>query len=123
MPVKAYKAERKPQLDDDLTSSFGNDFKFPRIEGIDDVEEKPCKKDTATQLGNALLGKSSYAEQAEDIIAETFDQDQAQMAARKKQQQLLAQEEQEQQDDLFDEALGKFGAARRSTVKNEATEM
>ena len=62
-------------------------------------------------------------QQAEDIIAETFDQDQAQMAARKKQQQLLAQEEQDQQDELFDEALGKFGAARRSTVKNEATEM
>jgi hypothetical protein len=75
--IKPYKATFKKQLDDDLTSSFGNHFKFPKIEGIDDVEEKPAPKSEVTVLGNALLGKGQkdYNDQAEDLLAETFDQD------------------------------------------------
>ena len=42
--IKPYKAKLQKTLDDDITSSFGNNFKMPRIEGIDDVEEKPKKK-------------------------------------------------------------------------------
>ena len=36
--IKPYKAKLTKSLDDDITSSFGNNFKMPRIEGIDDVE-------------------------------------------------------------------------------------
>ena len=39
--IKPYKAKLQKTLDDDITTSFGNNFKMPRIEGIDDVEEKP----------------------------------------------------------------------------------
>lgn len=78
--IKPFKAEHKTQLDDDLTSSFGNDFKFPRIEGIDDVEEKPCAKNKSgvSFIGNALLGTTKakdYNDQADDVLAETLDQD------------------------------------------------
>ena len=65
-------------LDDDITSSFGNNFKMPRIEGIDDVEEKPPKKSDVQFIEGGLLGtgKKDFNDQADDILADTFDVEQ-----------------------------------------------
>lgn len=74
-------------MDDDLTSSFGNNFKLPRIEGIDDVEEKPAPKSQTSALSGALLGtsKKDYEDQAEDVLAETLDQDMREAEDKQKQ--------------------------------------
>jgi hypothetical protein len=76
--IKPYKAKLTKSLDDDITSSFGNNFIMPRIEGIDDVEEKPPKKSDVQFIEGGLLGtgKKDFNDQADDILADTFDVEQ-----------------------------------------------
>ena len=99
--IKPYKAPYKMQLDDDLTSHFGNDFKFPRIEGIDDEPAVPEKKklQETSFIGNALLGGNSkvkdYEDQADDVLAETLDADLAAANEKRKREEETQKEEQQ----------------------------
>lgn len=72
--IKPYKARLEKTLDEDISSSFGNNFKMPRIPGFDDVEEKPKKSDAQFLEGGLLgTGKKDYDDQADDVLADTFD--------------------------------------------------
>lgn len=67
-----------PKTDDSLYA-LSQGFKMPRIDGIDDEPEvKPAKSDT-TKLSEGLFGigkgKHDFNDQADDILAETFDAD------------------------------------------------
>ena len=71
-------AHSLPKTDESLYE-FGQNFKMPRIEGVDDEPAaKPIKSDS-TKLSQGLFGmgngKHDYSDQAEDILADTCDAD------------------------------------------------
>lgn len=98
---------------------------MPRIEGIDDVEEKPKKKSDVQFIQTGLLGtgKKDYSDQADDILADTFDVEQRAEEERKKRLEAQQKLEEQDQNDFFDEALGSVKLGSAGSTKNVATEM
>ena len=69
---------------------------MPRIEGIDDVDTQPAKKSEAQFLESGLLGtgKKDYNDQADDVLADTLDQDLKAAEDKKKKQDAAQRMEQ-----------------------------
>lgn len=68
-------------------------------------------------------GKKDYTDQADDILADTFDVEEKAQEERKKRFDAQQKLEQQDQDDFFDEALGSVKLGAAGSNKNVATEM
>lgn len=105
---------------------------MPRIEGIDDEPEvKPVKSESA-KLSDGLFGmgkgKHDFNDQADDILAETFDADIASAQQSKKRQQQAQAAADQEQSEMFDEAFENLpkelgGNGHTSGVRNVAVEI